>query len=173
MNSITFSTSEMWKAAILPSETGIYKASKSGATSFYVIVEDSSLDDIRVKWLGSNGFYKHGTFLKWTTEKQNAKEGFLVEVYNTSLSEAKARRSLVSKTNQRTLTLIKKAVEREIYDLYLDLAKSPKVYLNVGDWLNDKWIEVTVKWQPIKIERKTLHDITIEVEMPEDFIQKL
>ena len=172
MNDIVFPNSTLQKAVIYPEESGIYKATINGK-NFYVIVEDSCVSDIRIKWLGENGFYKHGTFSIYTSEKHSSKEGVSVEIFNYSLSEAVAKSSLVSKSNQRTLTLQKKNVRKDIYKMYIDLAKSPKVYLNLGDLRVDKWIEVSVKWTPNLIYKKEFQDISIEVDLPEDYIQKL
>lgn len=166
-------TTAFYKAVILPEESGIYKATTDDGTNFYVIVEDSCADDIQIKWLGAKGIYKHGIFSKYITEKQTSIEGIKIEVYNYSLSTAKAISSLISKSNQRTLILKKKTVQRSIFELYLDLAKSPKVYLNLGSQIEDIWVEVTVKWNPVLSTKKEFQDITIEVELPEDFIQRL
>jgi len=162
-----------FKAVIFPTEEGVYKATTNEGTNFYVIVEDSCIDDVRVKWLGENGMYKHGTFSQWHTEKQTSKEGISIGIFNDSLSTASARESVVLKTNQRTLSLVKKNVRKDIYLMYLDLAKSPKVYINVGDLLTDKWIEVGVKWSPSTIAYKNFQDIVLEIEFSEDYIQKL
>ena len=178
MDSINLSsTTAFYKAVITPDEAGYYKATVNdgGGNSyyFYVIVEDSCLDDIRVKWLGEQGIYKYGTFSEYKTEKHSAKKGLSVDVFNYSLSSAVARSSIVSKTNQRTWTLQKKTVPKEVYQLYLDLAKSPKVYLNVGDYVTDKWIEVSVKWTPSLLTKKDFQNITLDIEFPEDYVQNL
>lgn len=172
MNDIVFPNATFQKAVICPEEEGIYKATINGK-SFYILVEDSCINDIRIKWLGVDGIYKHGTFLWTTQEKWNSKESGEVEVFNNSLSEAVARASVISKDNTRTITLHKTACPNDIFKMYMDLSKSPKVYLNVGDLLNDIWIEIKVKWQPILNLKKSHHTFSIDIELPEDYIQSI
>jgi hypothetical protein len=174
MEDITINIPGFIKAVILPEESGVYKCtSQNTGKSFYILVEDSCPDDYRIKWLGEDGIYKFGSFPKYRTETNTNKEGVLVDVFNYSLSEAATRSKLISKDNQKKITLTKKSVPTDIFLMYMDLAKSVKVYLNVGDLITDKWIEVKVRWQPVFVSKKEMHDIVIELSLPEDYIQVL
>lgn len=174
MDNLTF-TSLFTKAAIFPTEAGVYLVEDVAGVlpSSYLIVEDSCSDDIRVKWLSSDGIYRHGSFSKYATRQTTGKDGNEVNIFNYSLSTAQRTKSLISKSRQDSMQLQKFKVSKLIYDIYRDLATSPKVYLNIGTLINAKWVEVKIAWTPETNYKKEFYDIKLTVTLPEHFKQML
>lgn len=176
MDNIQFTGSGKFKkAAIRPTEAGVYRADDVNEVkpSFYIIVEDSCIDDIRLKWLGNDGLYKFGTFSYFKTTSIKATKGEFINVINYSLSTAKAKKKLNSNIGQETWTLKKQQVPTYVYEFYKDLATSVKVYLNIGNLTTDKWIEVEVDFTPTIKSKNNFHNIELTINLPQQFGQTL
>ncbi len=178
------------KAIVLPSvgfykipitgnnESGVYKVNIrdtniSGAImqTHYIIVEKTCIDDIQIKWLAKDGFYKFGTFNKYTNNNRKTKDGLEVPTYFTAFSDTLTRNSLITKTQQKGITLNKAQVATDTLEYYLDLACSPKVYLNIGTIAVANWVEVKVNWQPSYNANNNFHKISVNIQLPESYIQ--
>jgi hypothetical protein len=143
----------------------------SETQSHYIIVEPSCVDDICLKWLAKDGFYKFGTFSKYVTKSESTKDGLKVPTYFTALSDTLSNERITTKELQKSLRLGKQQVSNLALDYYSDLGSSPKVYLDttgLGDW-----IEVFVNWNPSYGTKKKYRTIFIDVNLPKSYNQIL
>ena len=159
-------------------ETGVYKVNVrtndiNGAIeqSHYIVVEETCEDDIAVKWLSKDGYYKFGTFLPNKTIDVKAKDGQTVTNFFTEFITAKSREYLLSKDSQTTYTLFKRQVPKAVYLYYMDLAAATIVYLNIGDNNTPNWIEVKVSWSPSLNEKRQFFAIDLVLELPKSYTQ--
>ena len=139
----------------------------------YIYVEASCIDDIHIKWLAKDGYYKFGTFSKFQNSYNKIKQGQTIPTYFTQLSETKSRETVLTKELQKGLELSKNRVDSNKLDYYLDLASSPKVYMNIGDVVTDNWIEVQVQWSPSYSFKTNFHNIKVKFNLPKSYIQQL
>jgi hypothetical protein len=142
----------------------------------YIIIEDMCEDDIRIKWLSKEGFYKYGVFSQYLKSNRKIKDGLKVPVYFTEMYDQKANENIITKELQIGLRLRKLQTGTTKLEYYLDLASSPKVYLNIGTQTylrSPDWLQVNVKWNPNYFVKKNFHDIVIDVYKPKSYIQQL
>ena len=161
-----------------PTKAGIYKVNVRDTNiggsilqTHYIIVEESCIDDIQIKWLSkTDGFYKFGTFCKYSKMQRKTKDGLIIPNYFTALSDADARNNVTTKTLQKSITLHKSNMTTQALEYYLDLASSPKVYMYLGA-IYDKWVVCGAKWSPSYNAKNNFHKISVVFTLPESYIQ--
>jgi hypothetical protein len=133
-------------------------------------------DEKLLKYLDKSGQYRFISFNKYWEGRNNVENlGFSNHIVNSILDAQSNQRNLGYK-NKKTLTLTKNNVTSTQLEEIQQILTSPRVYLLIGqtdseqDWL---LVNVRVTDNIYRHKKRTTTDFTLEIELPEDFSQKM
>lgn len=124
-----------------------------------------------IKYLNKNGQYRFFPFNKYWQQANKPTLIGKVNSFVTNILDNQGDKKNIGYANERKIILVAESVSLEELEILEDIYISPRVYLYVGNGLNDRlrdWVLVSITGDGIgKPKKANFKKVTIEVTLPE------